>query len=271
MKCCLFFLWGPDYSEACDRVAMSAMKNLSVCGSYRHVGGAFVCFKKRLQAKVCCDLLILKFCPWNFVRLWKTTKPCFQIGSAALSSWRVKRFLLRTLNKYWGLGAWLLCLNLGNRWRRMGAPGSVTFLGRPRLLYLRIKLHNTLALPVLLYGSETWTIKASDVRRIPAAEMKYMRRRAGYTWTDYNTNAQIAKELMITPDLDKLLEYKRSWIQLVNRMPRNRLPRVMEYYSPAGRSNHGRPLKRLLVMWDWNGSTSGPTPWKIHDDDDDKN
>jgi len=25
--------------------------------------------------------------------------------------------------------------------------------------------------------------------------MKYMRRTAGYTWTDYKTNAQIAKEL----------------------------------------------------------------------------
>jgi hypothetical protein len=27
----------------------------------------------------------------------------------------------------------------------------------------------------LLYGSETWTIKARDARRITAAEMKYMR------------------------------------------------------------------------------------------------
>ena len=69
-----------------------------------------------------------------------------------------------------------------------------------------IKLHNTLALPVLLYGSETWSIKATDARRITAAEMKYMRRTAGYTWTDYRTNAQIAKELKITPILDKLLE-----------------------------------------------------------------
>jgi len=57
----------------------------------------------------------------------------------------------------------------------------------------RIKLHNTLALPVLLCGSETWTVKASDGRRITAAEMKYMRRTAGYTWTDYRTNEQIAK------------------------------------------------------------------------------
>ena len=47
----------------------------------------------------------------------------------------------------------------------------------------RIKLYNTLALSVLLYGSETWTVKARDAGRITAAEMKYMRRTAGYTWT----------------------------------------------------------------------------------------
>jgi len=91
-----------------------------------------------------------------------------------------------------------------------------------------LKLYNTLALPVLLYGSEPWTIKTRDARRITAAETKYMRRTAGYNWTDYKTNAQIAKELKITSILDKLLEYKRSWIQHVNRMSRNRLPRVMK-------------------------------------------
>jgi len=85
-----------------------------------------------------------------------------------------------------------------------------------------------------------------------------MRRTAGYTRTDYKTNTQIAKELKITQILDKLLENKRDWIQHVNRMPSNRLPRVMKHYSPTGRRNHGRSLKRLLDTWDRNGSTSGP-------------
>ena len=72
----------------------------------------------------------------------------------------------------------------------------------------RLKLYNTLAFPVLLYGSESWTIKARDARRITAAGMKYMRRTAGYTWTDHETNTQIAKELKLTPILDKLQEYE---------------------------------------------------------------
>jgi len=92
----------------------------------------------------------------------------------------------------------------------------------------------------LLYGSETGTVKASDGRRITTVEMKYMRRTEGYTWTDYRTNVQIVKELKITAILDKLLEYKRSWIQHVNRMPRNRLPRVMKQHRPTGRRNRGR-------------------------------
>jgi DNA-binding CsgD family transcriptional regulator len=52
------------------------------------------------------------------------------------------------------------------------------------------------------------TIKARDARRITAAEMKYMRRTAGHTWTDHKTNTEIAKELNITPVLDKIQDYK---------------------------------------------------------------
>jgi hypothetical protein len=37
----------------------------------------------------------------------------------------------------------------------------------------------------------------------------------------------------------------------------------MKHYSLTGRRNHGRPLKRLLDMWDRNGSTSDTIPWQI--------
>jgi hypothetical protein len=73
--------------------------------------------------------------------------------------------------------------------------------------------------------------------------MKYMRRTAGCTWTDSKTNTQTEKELKITAILDKLLEYKRNWIKHLNRMPHNRLPRVMKHYSPTGRRNCGKSLK----------------------------
>jgi hypothetical protein len=38
-----------------------------------------------------------------------------------------------------------------------------------------------------------------------------------------------------------------NWkVSRINRMPPIRLPRVMKHYSPTGRRNHGRPLKKLL-------------------------
>jgi hypothetical protein len=72
--------------------------------------------------------------------------------------------------------------------------------------------------------------KARGPRKMTATKMKYMRRTTGYIRTDYKTNTQIEKELKVTPILDKLLEYKSNCIQHVNRMPRNRLPRVMKHY-----------------------------------------
>jgi hypothetical protein len=73
-----------------------------------------------------------------------------------------------------------------------------------------MKLYNTLALPTLLYDSENWTIKARDARRITAADMKYIRRTARYTWTDDKTYAEIAKGLNINPVLDIIRDYERK-------------------------------------------------------------
>jgi hypothetical protein len=55
------------------------------------------------------------------------------------------------------------------------------------------KLYNTVALSASLYGNENWTITPKDARRITAAVMKYMRKTAGYSWTDYNRNTEIAR------------------------------------------------------------------------------
>jgi hypothetical protein len=62
-----------------------------------------------------------------------------------------------------------------NNYLNITGISNNVFRPQKTLKKIRIKLYNTLALPVLLYGSETWTIKARDASRISAAEMKYMR------------------------------------------------------------------------------------------------
>jgi hypothetical protein len=74
-----------------------------------------------------------------------------------------------------------------------------------------------------------------------------MRITAGYIWTDHKTNTEIARELNITPVLDKIQDYMRKWVQHVNRMPRNRLSSFIKTnYTPKGKRKKGRPLKLLL-------------------------
>jgi hypothetical protein len=44
-----------------------------------------------------------------------------------------------------------------------------------------MKLYTTLALTILLYGSETWTVKWNDKSWLTLAEMRYMRKTGGIT------------------------------------------------------------------------------------------
>jgi hypothetical protein len=48
----------------------------------------------------------------------------------------------------------------------------------------------------------------------------------------------VCKVVVVFTDENK----KILWIQHVNRMPRNRLPRVMKHYFSTGRRNYGRTL-----------------------------
>jgi len=73
-----------------------------------------------------------------------------------------------------------------------------------------LKVYNTLILPTFLYGSENWTLTASQRRRIEAAEIKLLRPLAGYSLHDHKTNDNIRHELQITGILDKIDEYRRN-------------------------------------------------------------
>jgi hypothetical protein len=52
----------------------------------------------------------------------------------------------------------------------------------------RLNIYRTLARLVLMYGSEAWTIRKADEKRLQAAEMKFMGKTAGFTLLDHNGN-----------------------------------------------------------------------------------
>jgi len=46
---------------------------------------------------------------------------------------------------------------------------------------------------VVLYGSETWTMKTEDIKRLEAFEMWIWRRMERISWMEHRTNEEILK------------------------------------------------------------------------------
>ncbi|KAJ4435991.1 hypothetical protein ANN_18615 [Periplaneta americana] len=115
-------------------------------------------------------------------------------------------------------------------------------------------LHETLARPVLCYGSETWTLRKKDESRITANEMKFIRYTAGYTKWNHKRNEDVMEELQLETVINHVKHYRNNWINHLHRMRRDRIPKVMLHYRPNGKRSLGRPKKRRIE-----NSTGVPT------------
>ena len=107
-----------------------------------------------------------------------------------------------------------------------------------------MRLYKTLAITVLCYGSEAWTMRKKDIRRITANEMKFMRYTAGYTKWDHKHNNDIMDELQLEPIINYIQQYQNQWTKHVHRMSHTRIPKAMLRYQPRGKRSLGRPMKR---------------------------
>jgi hypothetical protein len=68
--------------------------------------------------------------------------------------------------------------------------------------HTRIRVCKTLARSVLSYGSEAWRVRRTDEKRLISAEMRFLRRTAGYTRWDHKRNEDILTELQISQITD---------------------------------------------------------------------
>ena len=58
---------------------------------------------------------------------------------------------------------------------------------------LKKRMAKTLVWSVVLYGSETWTMRKEDIRRLEAFEMWVWRRMERVSWREHKTNEEILK------------------------------------------------------------------------------
>ena len=150
----------------------------------------------------------------------------------------------------------------GSGWevtRRLGlAYGVMDSLNRSiwRSRYLtrrtKTRLFRALVLPVLLYGSETWTLTSALKARLDSFGTKCLRRIMGYTWRDRVSNQRILRETGVTPITSQIYERQLQLYGHVARLPEeDPAHRVISERIDSGwRRPRGRPRNSWLKQVD---------------------
>ena len=74
----------------------------------------------------------------------------------------------------------------------------------------KVKIVKTLVWTTLLYGSETWTLKKEDVRKLEALEMWLWRRMEKISWKDMITNEEVLRRVGVERDLMDMLRNRKK-------------------------------------------------------------
>jgi hypothetical protein len=108
----------------------------------------------------------------------------------------------------------------------------------------KIKFYKVVAIPTVLYGSETWVTTTQDMTGLEAAEMCFLRSVKGYTRLDKIRSEVIREELEISGIQDVRSKHKQNWINHLERIDNTRLQKRVLNYRRRGRRGRGRPRKR---------------------------
>src|SRR6218665_1459035 len=113
----------------------------------------------------------------------------------------------------------------------------------------KIKIYETMIQPIFLYGSECWTMRKLDEKRILAAEMSWPWRIAGVRPTRLHKirNDDIRQALCSqTTLLDKVVQRRLRWFGHVERMSIIRIPNNALHARVERKRNKGRPRLRWI-------------------------
>jgi len=99
----------------------------------------------------------------------------------------------------------------------------------------------TTAKAALKFGREAWVLKKREEQRLEAAQMKFLRHLLVITKVDKENTNVLGKK---TGAVKEIKQYQEKWLQHIQRMDTNRIPKQALQYKPKGRRHIGRPRKR---------------------------
>ena len=114
--------------------------------------------------------------------------------------------------------------NLGHLWRQKGIS-----------LKLKGRVYKTTVRAVLLYGCETWTLRAEDLKRLQVFDNRCLRSIAGVRLSQRIRNVAIRNRVLGSDlDLEKQINaHKLRWLGHTLRMTDRRLPNRALFASPS--------------------------------------
>jgi len=124
----------------------------------------------------------------------------------------------------------------------------------------KLRIRNITAKAALKFGSEAWVLKKREEQRSEAAEMKFLRHLLGITKLDKEKNQCIRQKTGTQNTVKEIKQYQEKWLQRVQRMDTNRLPKQALQYKAKGRRNVGRPRKRWRDQLHLEDQGTGNTP-----------
>ena len=91
----------------------------------------------------------------------------------------------------------------------------------------KLRIHNITAKAALKFGSEGLLLKKREEQRLEAAQTKFLRHLLGITKLDKEKNQCIRQKKTGAQNvLKKTKQYQKKWLQHVQKMDTNRLPKV---------------------------------------------
>ena len=141
---------------------------------------------------------------------------------------------------------WEFCLLLVLFGRKVMTNLDNIIKSRDISLPTEIHLVKALVFPVVMYGSESWTVKKAECQKIDAFELWCWRRLLRFPWTARRSNQSILKEISPGCSLEGLmLKLKLQYFgQLMQRA--DSLEKTLMLGGIGGRRRRGRQRMRWL-------------------------
>ncbi|KAI8507720.1 hypothetical protein Bbelb_151000 [Branchiostoma belcheri] len=108
-------------------------------------------------------------------------------------------------------------------------------------LTTKIRLYNSNVKSVLLYGSESWRMTKTDMRKINSFQNSCLRKICNVFWPNKISNAELYNRTGCRKLTTEITGRRLKWLGHVLRMPDNRIPKVALSWRPEGKRKRGRP------------------------------